>query len=119
MILIPRSISKHFSTLQEAERTALMFAAEDGNTEVVKLLISAGADVNIRDKVRNLSSRSIYLLHQSWVFLSMQNGVTAADIAEASGHKDLSKELMAHSLSPQDVRHNEDDVSYSSASVSV
>ena len=43
----------------------------------------------------------------------MQNGVTAADIAEASGHKDLSKELMAHSLSPQDVGHNEDDVSYS------
>ena len=43
----------------------------------------------------------------------MQNGVTAADIAEASGHNDLSKELMPHSLSPQDVRHNEDDVSYS------
>ena len=43
----------------------------------------------------------------------MQNGVTAADVAEASGHKDLSKELMAHSLSPQDVGHNEDDVSYS------
>ena len=43
----------------------------------------------------------------------MQNGVTAADIAEASGHEDLSKELMLHSLSPQDVRHNEDDVSYS------
>ena len=45
-----------FSTLQEAGRTALMFAAEDGNMEAVKLLISAGADVNIRDKVRNLSS---------------------------------------------------------------
>ena len=43
----------------------------------------------------------------------MQNGVTAADIAEASGHKDLSKELMPHSLSPQHVRHHEDDVSYS------
>ena len=56
MILIPRSISKHFSTLQEAGRTALMFGAEDGNMEVVKLLITAGADVNIRDKVRNLSS---------------------------------------------------------------
>ena len=41
----------------------------------------------------------------------MQNGVTAADIAEASGHEDLSKELMTHSLSQQDVRHN-DDVSY-------
>ena len=55
----------------------------------------------------------------SCLFLSMQNGVTAADIAEASGHEDLSKELMAHSLSPQDVRHNEDDVSYNSVSVSV
>ena len=53
----------------------------------------------------------------SCLFLSMQNGVTAADIAEASGHDDLCKELMPHSLSPQDVRHNEDDVSYSSVSV--
>ena len=56
---------KHFSTLQEAGRTALMFAAEDGNMEAVKLLISAGADVNIRDKVRNLSSCMIHLLYQS------------------------------------------------------
>ena len=51
---IPSSISKHFPTLQEAGRTALMFAAEDGNMEAVKLLISAGADVNIKDKVRKL-----------------------------------------------------------------
>ena len=41
----------------------------------------------------------------------MQIGITAADIAEASGHEDLCKELMAHSLSRQDVRHT-DDVSY-------
>lgn len=41
----------------------------------------------------------------------MQNGITAADVAEASGHEDLSKELMARSLSRQDVRHT-DDVSY-------
>ena len=38
----------------------------------------------------------------------MQNGITAADVAEASGHEDLSKELMAHSLSRQDVRHTDD-----------
>ena len=57
--------AQHFSTLQEAGRTALMFAAEDGNMEAVKLLISAGADVNIRDKVRNLSSCMIHLLYQS------------------------------------------------------
>ena len=41
----------------------------------------------------------------------MQNGITATDIAEASGHEDLCKELMVHSLSQQDVRHT-DDVSY-------
>ena len=58
------------------------------------------------------------MLYQSWLFLFMPYGVTAADVTDASGHKDLSKGLMAHSLSPQDVRHNED-VSYSSASVSV
>ena len=95
-----------------------MFAAEDGNMEVVKLLISAGADVNIRDKVRRLELL-IGAVSVLVVPIFMQYGVTAADVADASGHKDLSKELMAHSLSPQDVRHNEDDVSYSSASVSV
>ena len=41
----------------------------------------------------------------------MQNGITAADVAEASGHEDLPKELKAHSLSQQDVRHT-DDVRY-------
>ena len=41
----------------------------------------------------------------------MQNGITATDVAEASGHEDLSKELKAQSLSQQDVRHT-DDVSF-------
>ena len=51
-----KHLISYLNALQEAGRTALMFAAEDGNMEAVKLLISAGVDVNIRDKVRNLSS---------------------------------------------------------------
>ena len=49
-----KHLINYLNALQEAGRTALMFAAEDGNMEAVKLLISAGADVNIRDKVRRL-----------------------------------------------------------------
>ena len=45
------------------------------------------------------------------VVVSVQNGVTAADIAEASGHKDVHKELMAHSPAQHDVRPTKDDVS--------
>ena len=32
-------------------KTALIMAAEDGHLEVVKALIEAGADVNLRDRV--------------------------------------------------------------------
>ena len=33
-------------------RTALMFAASNGNVDLVKVLMEKGADVNIQDKVR-------------------------------------------------------------------
>ena len=34
--------------------TALMWGAAYGNTECVQLLLSAGADINIQNKVRNI-----------------------------------------------------------------
>lgn len=39
-----------FLVLQD-NRTALMFAASNGNVDVLKILIERGADVNIQDKV--------------------------------------------------------------------
>ena len=34
--------------------TVLYLAANDGNTDVAKMLIDGGADVNLRDKVSNM-----------------------------------------------------------------
>ena len=39
-----------FLVLQD-NRTALMFAASNGNVDMLKLLMERGADVNIQDKV--------------------------------------------------------------------
>ena len=35
--------------------TALMYASENSNIDIVKLLLQAGADINIQNKVRNSS----------------------------------------------------------------
>ena len=43
----------HIVVIQWGE-TALMFAAPDGHREVVELLLQHGADVNAKDKVRNV-----------------------------------------------------------------
>ena len=34
--------------------TALMYASENSNIDIVKLLLQAGADKNIQNKVRNV-----------------------------------------------------------------
>ena len=41
--------SVNFDVLDEG-KTALMYAAEEGNTDVVKLLLDKGADINAKDE---------------------------------------------------------------------
>jgi len=40
--------------IQEAGWTALMFAAKEGDMKILQQLISAGADVNVVDKVGDM-----------------------------------------------------------------
>ena len=42
--------------------TALMYASEKGNIDIVKLLLQAGADKNIQNKVRNSYSIIIFVV---------------------------------------------------------
>jgi len=42
------------SMIQEAGWTVLMFAAKEGDMKILQQLISAGADVNVVDKVGNM-----------------------------------------------------------------
>ncbi len=42
------------SCAQRGRTTALMFAADDGHTDCVRLLINAGADKNLADIVRDM-----------------------------------------------------------------
>ena len=37
--------------VQTTGRSAIFFAAENGNVEITKLLVSGGADVDLKDKV--------------------------------------------------------------------
>ena len=37
--------------VQTAGRSAIFFAVEDGNIKIAKLLVSGGADVDLKDKV--------------------------------------------------------------------
>jgi hypothetical protein len=67
-----------------------MYASEKGHTEVVKLLLTAAADKNVRDKVGGRIWK-----HCRNVFFSLslpiwfQDGKTALDLAKTQEMKDL------------------------------
>ena len=58
------SVSLHMSVITQYGDSALMIAAREGRTEVVSLLLEAGADIHLQNKV-NASEcvyRSIYYI---------------------------------------------------------
>lgn len=95
-------------------RTALMYAAESGMSDIVKLLIEHGADINASDRLMNLTA----LMYASMlgneevvdVLLSanadtqirssdsggLLDGLTAAQIASRSGHIMIGMKIMQH-----------------------
>ena len=45
--------------------TALMLASDSGHTDVVKLLLSSGAQVDLQDKVRHIVNLLILIVHKT------------------------------------------------------
>ena len=46
------SVSLHMSVITQDGNSALMMTASDGRTEVVLLLLEAGANIHLRNKVK-------------------------------------------------------------------
>jgi len=62
--LFSLSRSSFFLTfMSQHERTALMYASYHGHTDIVKLLLKAGADTDLSNRVRNISMRARVHLH--------------------------------------------------------
>jgi len=89
-------------------QTALMLGASHGRLDTVKLLIEAGADVNIQDEDGSTSLMCAaehghgdivkYLLSQAECDpnITDNDGSTALSVAMEAGHKDIGVMLYAH-----------------------
>lgn len=67
------------------ERTPLLIAAENGQTEIVDLLLKKGADINARDRTNGAP---------------LSQGNSALILAAAMNHLDTVKRLLAHTKKP-------------------
>jgi ankyrin repeat protein len=54
------SFSKNKFWLFQIGNTSIIFAAANGHTEIVKLLLDAGADVNMKNNVRKILDIVVY-----------------------------------------------------------
>ena len=89
-----------FSLSQISGQTALFHAAKEGNLEIARKLIGAGADVLLKDKVhiaRNHYSPCAVL----YVCMCVpQTGKTALNVAEIHGKMEVYEVLSASTHSP-------------------
>ena len=53
------SVSLHMSVITQDGDTALMMASREGRTEVVPLLLEAGANIHLENKVQNKMSVNV------------------------------------------------------------
>ena len=87
--------------VQTAGRSALFFAAQEGNVKIAKILVGGGADVDLKDKVDWYSYE--YYGHTESSLLPLiytplsQTGLTALDTAKLNNQKDVCKLLEKHS----------------------
>ena len=77
--------------------TALMLAAKNGHTEIVKMLIGAKANINVRREDRYPGSLSTLLLSREEAYVAHEvrgEGGTALTIATEHGHAEIVKLLL-------------------------
>jgi ankyrin repeat protein len=91
------NISIILSALQNGY-TALLWAAENGHIEVVRILIAAGATLQVLDKVRVPDHAFIALQlsnYNSYRCGAGQDGRTALMLASLKGHEEVVELLLA------------------------
>ena len=82
------------------ERMALSFAADRGNTEVVKVLLEAGAEVNARDTFYGMDamSQALNKKHTAIVRMLLEKGAANSEGVLKFGVQENSLELVTASL---------------------
>lgn len=82
------------------DRMALSFAADRGNSEVVKALLDAGADVNARDTFYGMTamSQAVNKKHTGIVRMLLDKGATNSEGVLMFGVEQKSPELLSASL---------------------
>src|SRR5262245_22838974 len=88
------------------DRMALSFAADRGNSEVVKMLLDAGADVNVRDTFYGMSamSQAVNKKHAGIVRMLLEKGATNSEGVLMFGAEQKSPELVSASLEKGELR---------------
>ena len=61
LFLIIKKQLNNFIKYNQHGRTALMYATRDGQTQIAKLLIAKGADLDIKNDVSNCSYQYLFL----------------------------------------------------------
>ena len=81
--------------IQFINMTPLMYAAMNGLGSIVELLLSKGADPNLKNSVSLIyrSMSDIYCTLQMRVHSLIQVGKTAGDLAQEFGHKQVYQRL--------------------------
>ncbi|XP_032894201.1 ankyrin repeat, SAM and basic leucine zipper domain-containing protein 1 [Amblyraja radiata] len=99
------------STTSSGQMTPLMFAAKEGHTQTVALLVAHGVEINIQDdkgytaltwaSVQGHKSTALQLIDLGAdKSLKTNYGETAADVAEKKQHSQLAQLLKVTSISP-------------------
>ena len=83
-------------SLQNTGWSPLFFAAQKGDVATTNLLLKAGANALLKDKVSSIQSSVWCVAVLYCVCHSLQNNATALDVAKVHRHKEVYELLAQH-----------------------